>query len=169
MKAIQYLQNIGAIPKFDVHDLKMSVITISREFFTEEMMMEPDCVAWTQKAQSTEEFIKRCDVIAYATTGNVPELLSSLEGIDNSEDIRELIEELLEIRLFYHSMFLDESRNLTDLEGEEWFVQSYNSLVGLGPEESFPSKSQILRFFFCGALNEAGEEIVKEINGRGKV
>lgn len=131
-------------------------------------MMEPDCVAWTQKAKTPEEFNRRCDIIAYATTGNVPDLLSSLEKFDDSEELQELIEELLEIRLFYYSMFLEETGDFDSLEGEEWFVKSYNSLIGLGPLESFPSKSHILRFFFCGALNEAGEEIIKEVEKQGK-
>ena len=168
MKAIQYLQNMGAIPRYDVRDLKLAALVICSEFFIEEMMMEPDCVAWTQKAESSEEFEKRCDVIAYATTGNVPDLLSSLEEFNDVEELKELIEELLEIRLFYHSMFLEETGELKDLEGEEWFVKSYNSLIGLGPKESFETRSHILRFFFSGALTEAGEELIKELKKQGK-
>lgn len=168
MKAISYLQKLGAIPKYNLWDLKMSIVVIADELFCEEMVMEPDCVAWTQKAESSEEFEKRCDVIAYATTGNVPDLLSSLEGFNDVEELKELIEELLEIRLFYHSMFLEETGELKDLEGEEWFVKSYNSLIGLGPKESFETRSHILRFFFSGALTEAGEELIKELKKQGK-
>lgn len=169
MKAITYLQNIGAIPKYEIHDLKMAVIVITSEFFMEEMMMEPDCVGWTQKASTTEEFAHRCDIIAYATSGNVPDLLRNLETLNDKVVLQELIEELLEIRLFYFSMFSDQEGNPQDFQGEEWFVKSYNSLINLGPTESFTSSSHILRFFFCGALKEAGEEIVKELKKQGKI
>lgn len=162
MKAITYLQNLGAIPQFQVRDLQLAVVVIVSELFDEGMMVEPDCVGWTQKqlpGDGLTAFSERCEIIAAATNGDLDSLLPLLRNLTDLEDLKDLIEELLEIRLFYFSLYKGAEPPSED--EDRWFVTMYNEMVSLNPQSEFETKSQILRFFFSGSLNEVGEMLLK--------
>lgn len=166
MKAIAYLQKIGAIPEFNLRDLQLAVVVIASELFEEGMMVEPDCVQWTQQSSHDEEspwdcFSKRCEIIECATNSNLEGLVPLLSKVDNAGALKDLIEELIEIRLFYFSFFAEQDQPDQEADNDEWFVNLYNQLVGLSKGETFTSKSQILRFFYTGALSEVGNIILK--------
>lgn len=164
MKAITYLQNMGALPQFDLWDLKMAVIVIADELFSEELMMEPDCSDWVQSVNHNSELFKqRCDLIFYASSGNVKELVSVLLPLEDGKVIQGLIEELLELRLFLHSLYKGDSWDKAGNK-DEWFVRLYNDFVEMNPPERFESKANILRFYYSGFLTEVGEKILKNLN-----
>jgi hypothetical protein len=166
MKAISYLQRIGAIPDFNLKDLQLAVIAITGELFEKGMMVEPDCVQWTQDSSHDEDspwdsFSKRCDIIAHATEGDVEGLVPLISKVDSVHALKRLIEDLLEIRLFYLSFLTDEDPLNQESHQDEWFVRLYNQLVALEKGEDFQTKTQILHFFYSGALTPVGENLLK--------
>lgn len=162
MKAISYLQKLGAIPQYDIWDIKMAIIVIADELFCEEFVMEPDCVQWTQDVNHDHDlFEQRCDLILYATSSNLPDLMGVLGPIEDRKTLIELIRELLEIRMFYFSMEIEMDPGDFD-ESDEKFTKMYNEFAGLKPSQYFDSKSQILQFYCNGAITEIGEAALKK-------
>lgn len=162
MKAISYLQKLGAIPQYNLWDIKMAIIVIADELFCEESVMEPDCVEWTQAVNHDHElFEQRCDLILYATSSNIPELMRVMKPIEDRKLLIELIRELLELRLFFFSMEIGMDPGDFD-DSDEKFTKLYNEFVGLRPSQQFDSKSQILQFYCSGSITEIGESALKK-------
>lgn len=161
MKALRYLQKVGAVPEYNNWDLLMSLVVICSEFYSPETLMEPDCVQWVQLADSDEDFVARCDSILYGTSGDVRAFFPHIHK-QSPEFLRELIEVLLETRLILFSIL--EGKDF-DPDNDKWFTDEYNFRVGLKGKKKFPSKSSILHTYFNGALTDAGQEILAELAG----
>lgn len=166
MKAITYLQKVGAIPEFDLWDLKMAAVVLTEELFCEEMVMEPDCLDWTQETNHDHDlFEQRCNLILYGSSGNTQDLFLEILPITDTNTLQSLIKELLDLRMFYFSLHKEiQGENVSAASEEEWFINLYNEFVEAAPQEKFSSKSEVLRFFYSGALTEVGEKILKEKN-----
>lgn len=169
MKAISYLQKLGALPKCDIWDLQMAIITIADEMFSHSTIVEPDCLEWVQSAAGVEgegdSFEKRCNLILFATSGDVRALGPTLFSVTDEKVLEDLIKELLEVRLMFHGLSVGGEESFNVSENEDWFVSSFNEMAGLPPSEFFQSKSQILRFYYSGALSEIGETVIKRMIG----
>ncbi len=161
MKALQYLQKVGAVPEYSNWDLLMSLVVICNELYASEVMMEPDAIEWVQLAESNEEFKVRCDCIFYGTSGDVRAFFPHINK-QSPELLKELIEVLLETRLAIFSIADGED---FDFEDDSWFTREYNDRVGLKGKKRFPSKSAILHTYYNGSLTDAGQEILSELAG----
>jgi hypothetical protein len=164
MKAITYLQKVGAIPEFDTWDLKMAAVVLTEELFCEDMVMEPDCLDWTQEVnQDHHLFNQRCNLILYGSSGNTQDLFLELLPITDTNTLQGFIRELLDLRMFYYGLHKEvRGEDVSSNSEEEWFINLYNDFVDMGSNEKFSSKSEILRFYYSGSLTEIGEKILKE-------
>lgn len=164
MKAIKYLQKLGAIPKFDPWDLKMAIIVIADELYCEESVMEPDCLDWVQEVnEDMDLFNQRCELVLYSTSSNLEKLMETMEPIQDVSLLTELIQQLIELRLFYFSLESDSFPDGCQSE-EEWFTKLYNDFVGLKPPQHFESRSEVFMFYYGGSLTPVGESALKSKN-----
>jgi hypothetical protein len=161
MKALRYLQKVGAVPEYENWDLLMSLVVICNELYSPEVMVEPDVIEWVQASESDEEFIKRCDCILFGTSGDVRAFFPHIHK-QPSSFLKELIEVLLETRLALFCICDGKNFNLDD---EGWFINEYNNRVGLKGKKRFPSKSSVLHTYYSGSLTDVGQQILSEIAG----
>lgn len=163
MKALSYLQKVGAIPDYDKWDLLMAIVVIVTDFYSPDFIADPDVVEWVQEGDSDEEFEKRAEAVLYSTSGDVKALFPH---ICNSEVsfLKELLEVLIEIRLKVYS-FIEGKPFIKDSAD---FASLYNEMVGLKGGSKFPSKSMILHSYCSGALTDGGQEILANLAGTEK-
>lgn len=161
MKALAYLQKVGAVPDYDSWDLLMSLVVISSELYSPDLVLEPDCIEWVQQSDSDEEFKLKCECLLYGMSGDIRAFFPHICKQPPSF-LKELIQVLLETRL---ALFAMEDCEDFDTANDEWFTKEYNERVGLRGKKRFPSKSAVLHTFYNGSLTDAGQEIMAEIAG----
>lgn len=164
MKAIAYLQKLGAIPPFDPWDLKMSIVVIADELFMDEATYELDLslADHPSKENLAPKVLEQwSNLVQCSTKSDIPGLAKVLENIDDTEILVRAIEKLLELRLFYFSRELGVvgDRSLRD---EKWFTMLYNDFAGLNLPTRFKSKSEIVQFYCSGAITEIGEKALED-------
>ena len=145
----------------------MAVIVIADEMFDLSTAINTTYPNWVKSAGGSEEehdmFILRCRLISLATSGDVRSLAPILLSVTSEKILKDLILELLEIRLLFFGLNLGDVQSMNVSDDEEWFVNNFNDLAGLPLSEHFHSKSQILRFYYSGALTGIGEEIIQRL------
>lgn len=165
MKAINYLQRIGAIPQYSLWDLQMAVVVITDDFFNASTLVEPDCLEWVQSADSETLFLQRLNLIAFSTSGDVRALGPTLFSISDTETLKELVRELIELKLLHFALSNGDLEPYNKVKDESWFVDSYNKLIEMPLAAQFVSKAQILAFYYSGSVREVGEAVLSRIAG----
>jgi hypothetical protein len=163
MKALNYLQKVGAIPSYESWDLLMSLVVIVTDFFSPDLMVEPDVLDWVQDSESSDEFEDRCNAIVYATSGDVRALFPHIYD-KPVPFLRDLLEALIDIRLRIYVFAAPSAKS----HAKDWFSENYNDMVGLKGDKRFPSKSTILHSYCSGSLTDGGQEILASIVGTKK-
>lgn len=170
MKALKYLQKMGAIPEYDKWDVLMAIVVIVTDFYSPDMVMEPDVLDWVQQADSENDFSERCDIVSYATSGAVKALFPFI--CDKPLPfLKELLECLIDTKVRIFSVIHMEDDKEDDKEEmmeEEWFATVYNEMVGLKGKKRFPTKSTILHTYCGGALTDGGQSILASLAGTEK-
>lgn len=166
MKALKYLQKVGAIPEYDKWDVLMAIVVIVTDFYSPDMVMEPDVLDWVQQADSEEDFSERCDIVSYATSGAVKALFPFI--CDKPLPfLKGLLECLIDTKVRIFSVINMEDDEEEMAEGE-WFATVYNEMVGLKGKKRFPTKSTILHTYCGGALTDGGQSILASLAGTEK-
>lgn len=161
MKALQYLQKVGAMPDYNNWDLLMALTVLCQELYSHDTMLEPDCLEWVQQSESDEEFLLKSDCVLYGTSGDVRAFFPHICK-QPVPFLKDLIQVLLETRL---ALYAIADGDEFDTEDDDWFSSEYNDRVGLKGKKRFPSKSSILHTYCNGSLTDAGQEILANIAG----
>lgn len=162
MKALSYLQKVGAIPEYDTWDLAMSLVVITKVLFAEEyaFTIDPLEMPWVHSGDKNT-CAGRLECAFYGISGDVRALFPHICNKD-SEFLTGLIKSLLEARVMLHGM---SESFCVDLDNDEEFAEVYNDLIGLTGKRKFPTKSAVFHHFFNGAFTDAGQEILSEMAG----
>lgn len=164
MKALKYLQKVGAIPSYEAWDVLMSIVVIVTDFYSPDLTMEPDVLDWVQNASDNGDFESRCNAILFATSGDVRALFPHIYNKPVSF-LKELLEELVDLRL---KMYVFISDFTVDESDDGWFSEAYNDMVGLKGNKRFPSKASIIHSYCSGSLTDGGQEILANLAGTEK-
>lgn len=161
MKALNYLQKVGAIPDYNTWDLAMSLVVITRVLFGKEyaFTIDPSEVPWVH-GENGDSSKERSECAFYGVSGDVRALFPHICNKD-SDFLMELIKSLLEARVALHRVSESYQLKLDDRD----FVNSYNEMIGLTGNKKFPTKSSIFHHFFNGSFTDVGQEILSEIAG----
>lgn len=160
MKALSYLQKVGAVPDYDSWDVLMAVVVIITDFYSPDMLIEPDIVDWVQQASDQGDFEERCNGIFYGSSGDVRALFPHICD-KPAPFLKGLLEALIDTKLRIHCAINAPEQ---DVEGD-WFATTYNNMVGLKGKRRFPTKMSILHTYCSGALTDSGQEILSNLVG----
>jgi hypothetical protein len=169
MTADNYLRKAGALPAYKKSDVLCGLALICEELFAPQMVVEPDCISWTQESPDTPEdnFGIRTDFILYGTSGNVGKLLKVARKA-STWLCEQALEELVVIHIHnyanYKYFVLDEEKGTPPWEQphqtNKWLVQMMNESQGLEGDESFWTWGEVLHIYKSGDLSECGVQAV---------
>jgi hypothetical protein len=171
MKALQYLRKHNAAPALDRQVLLSTVIYFTNTFFNSHTIMEPDCLEWVQRGNwveggSHELFDERCDLILYATAGDVRALTPFLVKQDD-QTLYELFVELISLLVMYQAMSEDDSPsyNYDHLKDPVQWAKLWNRYLGIEDKENlWDNKSQIIESLTTdGRYVENMQEIIESL------
>lgn len=161
MRAIQYLQKVGAFPKYKSEDCLMAVITMTKSLFFPETITYPGSVKWVKGARDESEATNMSNAVIFSTSGDVRALYPHI--YDKSVDfLRGLIETLIEISAY---LCAQGDGYTLDLSDDNKVVEFYNDLLQLRGSNRFKSKSLITHLYCSGALSRSGEEVLGQVCG----
>ena len=161
MRALDFLERIGAIRKSSQWELMMSLVCITQEFNSLDDVIDPEFIEWVQESESMAEYELRCDAIMLSTSGDV-RALYPLISVQTEHFLKSLISVLISIRV---ALFCrEQGRDYSDKDDKD-FVRNYNDMVSAGKENGFASKSEILKYYYSEELVETGKQIISQTIG----
>lgn len=163
MKALRYLQKVGAIPPYDSWDILMAIVVIISDFYSVPMLIEPDIIEWVQEAENDKDFKSRCDAIWFSTSGDIRALFPHIYD-KPAPFLKSLLEAIVDLKVSIYRI----SNPAKIDQGKEQFAEDYNDMVGLKGNKRFPSKSAIIHTYCSGTLTDMGQEILSSLAGTEK-
>lgn len=165
MKADKYLEGFGVKPKYSRKSLVNTIIFFSGTFFNAKMGMEPDCFEWCQAANGNlENFNKRCNLMWFASSGNLKELIPLLDQLD-SKELFELMCEVLDLIVYWELISKEDFDNFDKITDSVFWAKAFNDFLMIEEEENrWSSKAQVIRAYSIdNRWSDEAKKLVEEV------
>jgi hypothetical protein len=165
MKADKYLEKCGVKPRYNKKSLINTIVFFSGTFFHSEMMLEPDCFEWCQAANDNlEHFNERCNLMSFASSGNLKELLPLLNKLD-SKELFEFMCEVLDLVVYWQLISEEDFDNFDKITDSTFWAKAFNDFLMIEDEENrWDSKAQVIRAYSIdNRWSDEAKKLVEDI------